>query len=402
MAFGIYIHIPYCLQRCTYCDFATYERSKIMPPQEYLRLLELEIQTRSREMPTHIVDTIYFGGGTPSLLHPTEIVSIIRALENQGFKRSPDCEVTIEINPATLNPDGIAFLTDNGVNRFSVGAQTFDDTLLKAVHREHSAHQTRQTLKLLKDRNLNFSADVLFALPGQTTEILRQDLKEVLAFGPSHISPYCLTVPEGHVLDRLRPLEDVQLEMFQVIDQTLSQAGYLRYEISNYCLPGMESRHNSLYWDDQPYWGIGLSSHSYLPQVPEGPWGVRFWNPRNINDYATQIENSGTKTWTAPYSGLPEEQKEFLLPHEALTDYCHTSLRRSVGLSQESLIQKFGSAGIKLVSGPLAQAAQEGLVAWSPDKSAWSLSATGYLLSNQVFRALTFTTEEWNSALTMA
>lgn len=393
MSFGVYIHIPYCLQRCTYCDFATYEHSKIMPPDDYIRLLKHEIKTRRPGLPTTEMDTIYFGGGTPSLLRPDQIITVIQALENEGLRRSPDCEITIEINPATLSTQAIADLVHFGVNRFSVGAQTFNDPLLKSVHREHGASQTRETLTLLQSQGLNYSADLLFALPGQSLEILKKDVRELLDFRPPHISPYCLTVPEGHVLSKGRPLEDTQLEMFRHIDAELRNAGYERYEISNYALPGFHSRHNSLYWEDQNYWGIGLSAHSYLKQAT---WGVRFWNAANIGVYEEQIRASQYQIWPTPYAGLPAAQTEVLAAHEALTDFCHTSLRKAQGLNRDAVLNKFGEPGWNLIAGPLEKLTSEGLL--NRDASAYFLSQEGVFVSNSVFRELTFLPEEWLSA----
>lgn len=401
MSFGVYIHIPYCLQRCTYCDFATYEipragvtnRSSMIPTDDYVELVRQEIRTRRAGIGFSKLDTIYFGGGTPSLLRPDQIISLIQALENEGLRRSPETEITIEINPATLSPDQLRELMDFGVNRFSVGAQTFHDGLLKSVHREHDAAQTRETLGMLSRWGVNYSADLLFALPGQDLETLKADVRQMLDFRPPHISPYCLTVPEGHVLAKGRPLDDVQLEMFRHIDVELRRAGYERYEVSNYALPGFHSRHNSLYWQDQPYWGIGLSAHSYLP---DGDWGVRFWNPRNIHEYVSQIQAATHQVWESPYSGLPEGQFERLAAHEALTDFCHTSLRTPRGLRLSTLHAKFGPAAWRLVAGPAAHLVSQGLLESFED--GFRLSAEGVFVSNAVFRELTFLPEEWSGA----
>lgn len=393
MSFGVYFHIPYCLQRCTYCDFATYERSKIMPTDDYVELVKQEIRTRRPGLPHTTMDTIYFGGGTPSLLRPDQIISLIQALENEGLRRSPDCEITIEINPATLSPQNLKELIAFGVNRFSVGAQTFDDRLLKSVHREHDANQTRETLGMLSEWGVNYSADLLFALPGQDFATLEKDVANMLDFRPPHISPYCLTVPEGHVLSKGRPMDDVQLAMFRHIDEKLRAAGYERYEISNYALPGFHSRHNSLYWQDQPYWGIGLSSHSYLP---DQEWGTRFWNAANIKVYEAQVRAAAEERWSTPYAGLPEEQRETLAAHEALTDFCHTSLRTDRGLELGLLESKFGTAGCRLVAGPLARLVSEDLL--RSEGSTYRLSPEGVFVSNAVFRELTFLPEEWSKA----
>jgi oxygen-independent coproporphyrinogen-3 oxidase len=390
MSFGIYIHIPYCLQRCTYCDFATYEQSKIMPPEQYLSLLFEEIRQTHSAFPKGPLTSIYFGGGTPSLLPASHIVSILEELAKYGFVAGPQTEITIEINPATIHSQKMQTYLKAGINRFSVGAQTFDDRLLKMVHREHNAEQTRETLSLLQSFGANFSFDILFALPTQTLDGLRKDLDEVLKIQPSHVSPYCLTVPEGHVLTRNRPLEDEQVEMFNLIAEALGRAGYRRYEISNFAKPGFESKHNSLYWDDSPYWGLGLSAHSY---AHHGEWGLRFWNASAIGAYEEQILRRKGTSFSRPAEQLPAEQKEFLKIHQALTDFCHISLRREVGLSEEKLGKKFGSNIQKIVHNALLLEREKGNVLQlksSPDASDWKLSEEGLLISNQVFAALTF------------
>jgi oxygen-independent coproporphyrinogen-3 oxidase len=394
MKFGIYVHIPYCLQRCTYCDFATYERSQILPSEQYIQLLKEEIRQKHLAFPKQELTTLYFGGGTPSLLPSEQILAVIQELANNGFSVGPATEVTIEINPATIDTRKLDHYLEMGINRFSVGAQTFDDPLLKSVHREHNAKQTRETLDLLSERKVNFSFDLLFALPGQTLEILRKDLEEVVRLKPAHVSPYCLTVPEGHVLSKGRPLEDTQLEMFEMIRETLVENGYHRYEISNFSLPGFESRHNSLYLDDEAYWGLGLSAHSYMPNV--GPYGTRFWNPNAIGAYQKLIE-SRSEPVSTPQGNLNPENFEELEAHQALTDFCHTSLRRERGLVLEQLRHKFGPAGLRLVTGPLADLVQRGWLQ-IPRPGSFALTEEGVLVSNQVFSALAFLKPEWSRA----
>ncbi len=385
MSFGIYVHIPYCLQRCTYCDFATYiytpERKDIMPPEDYLRLLKTEIETRSGSVRSRTLDTVYFGGGTPSLLKPEQIDEIMNWIREAGFKFAPDCEITIEMNPATLSGTQMESLLNFGINRFSVGLQTLADRHLDFVKRKHSSQDTLDTVKLIKSLGVNFSLDLLFALPHQTLSELDRDLDYLLEIGPPHISSYCMTVEDSHVLSKLRPMDEVQLKMFELIHERLGGVGYERYEISNYSLPGKESRHNSLHWDDQPYWGVGLSAHSYDPKM--GDWGTRFWNPSTIKEYEKQNGKP-----------LPPSHSETLTPWESLTDYCHTSLRRLRGLSTVDFQAKFGTSALQIIEGPLKQMQAEGLVS-NQANHVWSLTPEGVVLSNQVFQALTCLESEW-------
>lgn len=385
MAFGIYIHIPYCIQRCTYCDFATYERGKILPPEQYVDLVFKEIEQKHSYFSPTRLDTLYFGGGTPSLLDAPLIISLIKKLEKHGFVIGPDSEVTIEINPATVSEDKLKAYLDNGINRFSVGAQTFDDRLLKMVKREHSAEQTRTTLTLLQKYNLNYSFDILFALPSQTLEGLKNDVEIALGFEAKHLSPYCLTVPDGHPLSKGRPIEDDQVAMFDYIQERLESFGFKQYEISNFAIPGFESRHNLLYWTDQPWWGLGLSAHSYSKA---STWGTRFWNLNNINEYEKQIRAFDGKSFFSAESHLPEDQLESLQKHQALTDFSHTSLRIMSGLSIEKLKQKFSEEILALVTDRLEDLAKRQLVALEADH--WRLTKQGIVLSNLVFEKLLF------------
>lgn len=385
MAFGVYFHIPYCLQRCTYCDFATYEFSQILPPNQYVDLVLEEMNQKANYYQPQMLDTIYFGGGTPSLIDPSLILSLIRGLEKHGFKTRPDTEITIEINPATINEDKLKRYLDFGINRFSVGAQTFDDRLLKMVHREHNAQQTLETLALLNKHQLNFSFDILFALPSQTFAGLKNDVEIAIQQGAKHISPYCLTVPNGHPLSKSRPPEEEQVDMFNLIRDQLLGAGFYQYEISNFSLPDFESRHNMLYWTDQEYWGLGLSAHSY--QRKEN-LGIRFWNPNHIKNYQEQVLNSKGLKFSGVTSHLPKEQYEVLKTHQALTDYCYTSLRTAKGLSMNELEIKFGYAITKNVLKILNDQINPEYL--HHQNGVYTLSDSGVIASNLVFEKLTF------------
>lgn len=389
MDLSVYIHIPYCLQRCRYCDFTTFEFEQILPPDQYLELLRKEVRKLHRFLPTKRIHTIYFGGGTPSLLPAEIIVSILDELANVGLKRNSDAEVTIEINPATVDERKLDLYLAAGINRFSVGAQTFNDDLLKLCGRLHSADDTRKTLKILRDRNLNYSFDLLFALPGQTIAGLKSDLNEVASICPPHISPYCLTVPEGHPMASGRPPENDQVEMFRLIEDQLAQLDYKKYEISNFALSGYESRHNQAYWSDRPYWGIGLSAHSYFPQT--GNWGTRFWNFKGIPDYTAWLQNSDD-AHNSIDEALPQSGFEQLKFHESLTDFLHMHLRTSCGLSLSAVRKKFGSKAEDLVEQRLQNARMEGLL--ECQEGTIRLTSKGQVLSNLVFSHFLVTSEE--------
>ena len=380
--FGVYFHIPYCLQRCTYCDFATYEQSQILPPENYTQLVLKEMEQRKSFFTPKLMNTIYFGGGTPSLVDPRNILQMIEGLEKLGFTRGPDTEVTIEINPATLNKKKMELYLQNGVNRFSVGAQTFDNSQLKKVRREHTAQQTEETLLFLKSFGVNYSFDLLFALPGQTMDDLKRDLDYVLKFDPPHVSPYCLTVPKENPLSAGRPDDDKQVEMFELIATTLKGAGYVQYEISNFSKPGFESKHNTLYWVDQEWWGLGLSAHSYSKSTD---YGVRFWNVRSIHEYEKQIGEN--QILTSPIE-LPEAQFENLERHQAMTDFCHTSLRMLSGLDMSAVAKKFNATQALNIQNLCLDLVKKGWLEKTPN--GFRLTDQGIVLSNQVFLELTF------------
>lgn len=388
MDLSVYIHIPYCLQRCRYCDFTTFEWKEILPPEEYIQLVTAEIYNRSSYFSGATIKTLYFGGGTPSLISARLIVTLVEALANAGLLFAKDLEATIEINPATIDQKKLEIYLQAGINRFSVGAQTFNDRLLQLCGRRHSAQDTETTLKLLAQYDLNYSFDLLFALPSQTLSELKLDLERVTDFAPPHLSAYCLTVPEGHPMSTGRPPENEQIQMFELIETSLSSAGLQKYEISNFAQPGFESRHNCSYWSDQSFWGLGLSAHSYLTQ-PQ--FGVRFWNPKSIKEYKAQVHTKANSSTQAPYLQLPPSQFECLNEHEALTDFHHMFLRTRQGLSMDALQKRFQQTWPLAVT-RLNTLCDDGLL--TKTSSGWRLSPQGELVSNLIFERLTWSNSE--------
>ncbi|MEN0058564.1 MAG: coproporphyrinogen III oxidase family protein, partial [Bdellovibrio sp.] len=222
-------------------------------------------------------------------------------------------------------------------------------------------------------------------------EGLRRDVKIAIEQGAKHLSPYCLTVPDGHPLAKGRPIEDEQVEMFDLIAAELSASGFQQYEISNFSLPGHESRHNLLYWTDEPYWGLGLSAHSYSK---ESAWGTRYWNINSIGEYQKQVLHHGEREFTSPSHHLPENQFEVLEMHQALTDFCHTSLRLMRGLNMENLAQKFPTHAQEMVTSLLEKLEKKAWLRY--DNKHWSLTREGVVLSNQIFQELTFLKSDIN------
>jgi oxygen-independent coproporphyrinogen-3 oxidase len=392
MKLGIYIHIPYCLQICPYCDFAKYEVGKIPDQQHYTQLLLEEIRQKHHLVPKTSLSSIYFGGGTPSLLSEEQFSQIIGEIKKFFSPAAGEStEITIEINPGNLDEKKLVKLLELGVNRFSVGSQTFDNNLLKDIGRKHSAKETADTLKLLNKYNVNFTMDLLFALPKQTLENLKRDVEESLKFSPKHVSTYYLNVPDKHSLSIDRPSDETQVKMFELIEKTLEDHSLHRYEISNYAKPGFESRHNMLYWTDQPYWGVGLSSHSFLEQ-DKTEWGMRFWNPKSYEGYEKYVRELSHPLKI--YQGLASSQIETLEKHQSMTEFCYTSLRKMSGLDLNDFQKKFSSLP-KLLTQELDALIKKGLVKNAPDSShIYLLTQEGKILSNLVFERLTFLKED--------
>ena len=381
MSLAIYIHIPYCIQKCRFCDFTTFTLQQMPPPELYINWVKTEINNRHKGINNKNLKSIYFGGGTPSLISPHLLTCLIDQL-NRLFHFHPNIEINIEINPGTITKEKLKDYMSAGVNRFSVGVQTFRDDILKLFHREHSSAETKQTLKLLNKNNVIFSTDILFALNYQSLKDLNTDLDIVLSYQPHHISTYYMTLPPHHILQKNRPKEDTQIKMFQLIESKLTSHNFIKYEISNFAKPGFTSKHNIAYWRDRPYWGIGLSAHSFLKINSQR---VRFWNPKNLKMYYQQIQKKGIPF---PFSNMPKSQKEFLTVNEALTDYCHTALRTRWGIQQEQLKTRFGPMAFKNTLEKLKPLEEKKQI--KKEGKRWIIKPEWHPMSNEIFREMTF------------
>lgn len=354
-----------------------------IPPIEYIQLLALEIQSRApfirRRLRAPKITSIYFGGGTPSLLEPTALGEILARLRDLEICVAADAEVTIEINPETINEGKLDHYLHLGVNRFSVGAQTFDERLLNRTRRTHTPNDTKTCLSWLRARQLNFSLDLLFGLPEQSLAQLQMDLDALGEFDPPHLSTYCLTVPPRHPLAQARASDEEQLAMFAAIESGLGARGLKRYEISNFARPGFESQHNKIYWQGEPYWGLGQSGHSYLPIAP---WGLRWHNANALEAYANQVRApSRGGEWTPEQ--LPAHQLELLELHQALTDFVYTRLRQLQGVSLAELQRSFPPAASSWLERKMGELCSADLLSQTP--TGYRLSARGLDISDSVF-----------------
>ena len=299
---GIYIHIPFCKSRCIYCAF--YSTTDPSLRQRYVDAVcrEMVIRGERREERGERIDTIYLGGGTPSQLTADQLRQLFIYI-NKVYKLPPPSggvgggvEVTIECNPDDITPEYAEALSQLPVNRVSMGAQTFDDQRLHFLHRRHTANQVQQAVSRLREAGIcNISIDLMYGFPGETLSQWERDIDSALSLDAEHLSAYCLSIEEGTPLynkihKRNRPFcvicdEETERQMYYLLIDRLTAAGYEHYEISNFAKPGFRSRHNSSYWTDVPYIGLGAAAHSYDGQQ-------RRWNIDDINVYIKGIENS--------------------------------------------------------------------------------------------------------------
>ncbi len=276
---GIYVHIPFCKSKCRYCDFASFPE-KIGLAESYMTCLYHEAAMRGEELKDYVFDTLYIGGGTPSVIDESYIAMLVVAAKKY-FHLTPDAEITIEINPGTVSGNKIKMYKKCGVNRFSVGLQSAMDSQLSELGRCHTLNDFIYCAKLLKGEN--FNADVMIGLKGQTCGDIEKTISVASMYGASHISVYALTPEEGtpvytDYLNGELPDGDEVADMYAFAVRKLKELGYVRYEVSNFCKAGKESRHNLNYWRRGEYIGLGVSASSHIKNV-------RFTNTYNLDEY---------------------------------------------------------------------------------------------------------------------
>lgn len=375
---GVYLHIPFCRSRCSYCDFATGMFESGLADR-YVNALVKEIAEWSEVDAPMPVDTIFFGGGTPSLLTPSQIERILKAVQGR-FEMIDGAEVTLELNPGDGGESPLARqetmreFRRAGINRASFGAQSFDDRELKQLGRTHSSDDIAATLEHLRAGGFdNISFDLIAGLPGQTLSGWRTNLAEALKLRPDHLSLYLLDVHEGtplaeQIRSGMRPMPDDDLagEMYQLMLDKVTAAGYQHYEISNFCLPGFESRHNTKYWAGAPYYGFGCSAHSF-----DG--GRRRWaNERDMSRYAELIEQEKT----------PIVERTDLNEDEVRSESIFLGLRLMCGLNLADYRKRFGADLLDVYNSDINRLVEAGLIV--VDEGLMRLTRRGALLSNEV------------------
>ena len=330
---ALYIHIPFCKAKCTYCDFySIIGREDSIPDYMTSILAEIAHQSSSLDLSQHYIDTIFFGGGTPNLLAPNQLEKLLETLLNIT-SNGVNMEIGMEVNPGEASLENLIAYRDAGINRISIGMQSFQPHLLKFMSRIHSAEKSISTFEDVRKAGFkNVSGDLIFAVPGQTRQHWMSDLQRLIDLQPEHISTYSLTVEEGTALHRwvaaghVEMLEEtVDMGMYTWGREFLEAAGYPNYEISNHARPGYECRHNLNYWTGVEYLGFGPAAHSYFHKR-------RHWNIKNLDRYITLVKQTG----------LGEDNFEAIDKNMARNELILTRLRLARGLDMSEYSNQFG------------------------------------------------------------
>lgn len=326
---GLYVHIPFCQSKCIYCDFYSMP-DRLHQASEYVDALLIEAEARREEVKGEPITTVYVGGGTPSLLSEMLMEKLVTGL-GRIFDMSRVEEFTIEVNPDDVHVDYIRFLRSIGVNRVSMGVQSFRDEDLRLINRRHHADQAISAVGAISAAGIeNISIDLIYGIPGQSQEDWKKNVEKAISLKVKHISAYSLMYEHGTRLSTMRDkglVEEVAEEsvaaMYDILVKALHHAGYQHYEISNFCLPGYHSRHNSSYWNFTPYLGLGVAAHSY-----DG--AVRRYNPSHLQDYLQAMK-----------SHQPFAKAERCTEPERYDEYVMLRLRTASGLGIEALQEMF-------------------------------------------------------------
>ncbi|MBQ7344250.1 MAG: radical SAM family heme chaperone HemW [Clostridia bacterium] len=362
---GLYVHIPYCVRKCNYCDFCSLPKGAGGVPDDYVDRLCREFLEYSGKAQRPL-DTVYFGGGTPSLLSPRQMEKIVESIE-EAFKISPSAEITFEANPGTLTREKVNAFYKLGFNRVSLGLQSIHENELKKLGRIHNYEDFLSSYKMLREAGFeNISVDLMYGIPYQTKESFAETLRAVIALSPQHISAYGLMVEEDTPFYAERdtlpiPTLDEECDMYGIASQMLAESGFEHYEISNYARRGYRSRHNSLYWNLGEYIGVGAAAHSFFD-------GVRYSNSDNVDEYLSSrgLNNHGDR----------ESSQDLAY------EYAMLRLRLKDGFSLSDYEARFGVSFTVGKEQILERLEREGLLTLTEDRIA--LTERGFYLSNSI------------------
>ena len=378
MNLSFYVHIPYCVKRCGYCDFNTYTPAELQISDglsqisnSYIDLVVQEIEQARLAVGEATVPTIFFGGGTPSLMEASDIARVITKIKN-SFKLSDDCEITLETNPDTVDKQKLSAFKDAGINRISIGMQSAVGHVLKTLDRTHNPQNLPQVTQWASEVGFkDISVDLIYGTPGESLADWQTSIDAALALPINHISAYALIVEEGTKLANAIKRgeignvdDDLTAEKYLMADQAFTKAGFTWYELSNWSRANGESKHNSAYWLNQNWWGVGPGAHSHID-------GKRWWNVKHPNLYKTKITNNES----------PALDQEILEPIQIESERLMLSIRLPSGVSKESL----SSEQLKILQ-PYVESGALDLKNWSAGSV--SLSLNGRLIADRIVREI--------------
>ncbi|HZV80935.1 MAG TPA: radical SAM family heme chaperone HemW [Geobacteraceae bacterium] len=373
MKASLYLHIPFCQRKCSYCDFNSFE-SPGMSLGEYAGLLRAELAGTAQRFSVTRVPTVYFGGGTPSLLPPPVVKELLQAA-GLYYSLDADVEVTMEANPGTVTLDSLSGYRDAGVNRLSLGIQALEDRQLAILGRIHTADEARDALKLARRAGFaNVGIDLMHSLPGQSLAQWEATLRQAVELEPEHVSAYGLSVELGTPFAALAssgklllPDEDAAAAMFEFTAEYLTAAGYEHYEISNFARPGCRSRHNQVYWRRENYLGFGAGAHSFARQPG---FGLRWENPPGLAEYAACLQGTGGSV------------EEVVSREDAMAEFFFLGLRMLDGVDLAEFAAEFGISAEEAFPGVIGRFTASGLLLKEGERI--SFTRRGVLLANRV------------------
>ncbi len=375
----LYLHIPFCRQKCAYCDFLSGPWDE-ETQEQYVNVLVQEMQHVSEEAAGRKVSTIFVGGGTPSLLRPSLMQKIFEQA-HKNFQVAPDAEITIEANPGTLHREQLQCYRELGINRLSMGLQSTVEKELNMLGRIHTFPDFLKNYENAREIGFdNISVDLMFALPDQTRTSWQETLQRTAELSPEHLSAYSLIIEEGTPFASMKlslPEEDTEYAMYEDTAEILSEYGFHQYEISNYAKPGRESRHNLGYWERKDYLGFGIGAASLWTPAYEGekqayPTQIRFANTRNMGTYLKE-------------QGNPEnirEDKEYLTKEDAIAEFMFLGLRKTAGISKTEFRKEFGTSVEEIYGEIIRKYCSMGLLEETGDQI--RLTRAGIHVSNSV------------------
>ncbi|AJS57663.1 radical SAM family heme chaperone HemW [Paenibacillus sp. IHBB 10380] len=369
---AVYLHIPFCTNKCFYCDFNSYVL-KDQPVMDYLVALDREMELTVANNPPGQIKSIFVGGGTPTVLKPNEMAYFLKSVRKHFPDWASDIEFSMEANPGTTDLEKLTVMKEGGVNRLSFGVQAFQNDLLSGIGRIHNTDDVYRSLENARKAGFdNMSIDLMFGLPNQTVEMLDESVTKALALDLPHYSIYSLKVEENTLFHTMYqknqlplPHEDDELQMYLLLMRRMKEAGYEQYEISNFAKPGLHSRHNMTYWLNEDYYGLGAGAHGYVGRQ-------RHMNIKGVNAYVEGMAQ-----------GLPRLDVNPISKEEAMEDFLMVGLRVMTGISRAHFEEQFQEQMDEIFAKPLHKMVSAGLLEVTED--GYRLSEQGILFGNDVF-----------------